>query len=70
MVGLMNRSAQIGALLSSIAYGDLVSWSGSYDAPFVPMAIVLFAGTLLWFKMDASTELRPDLGPLVAEAPA
>ena len=58
MVGLMNTSAAVGGLLSSIAYGYIVERFGSYDAPFVPMAVALFVGTLLWFKVDASQELR------------
>ena len=57
MVGLMNTSAQVGGLLSSIAYGYIVERFGSYDAPFVPMAALLCLGTLLWFKIDASSEL-------------
>jgi hypothetical protein len=31
-----------------------VNRSGSYDAPFVPMAAILFLGALLWLKVDAS----------------
>lgn len=58
MVGLMNTSAAVGGLISSIAYGYIVERFGSYDAPFVPMAVALFVGTLLWFKVDASQELR------------
>jgi MFS transporter, ACS family, glucarate transporter len=58
MVGLMNTSAAVGGLLSSVAYGYIVERFGSYDAPFVPMAVALFVGTLLWFKVDASQELR------------
>ena len=62
MVGLMNTSAQVGGLLSSVAYGYIVDRFDSYDAPFVPMAALLFVGTLLWFKIDASTELRAEPG--------
>ena len=40
-----------------VAYGYIVERLGSYDAPFVPMAAALFVGTLLWLKIDASTEL-------------
>jgi MFS transporter, ACS family, glucarate transporter len=58
MVGLMNTSAAVGGLLSSVAYGYIVERFGSYDAPFVPMAVALFVGTLLWFRVDASQELR------------
>lgn len=59
IVGLMNTSAQVGGLVSSIAYGYLVSRFQSYDAPFVPMAIALFVGALLWLKIDAAKEVRP-----------
>ena len=47
MVGLMNTSAQVGGLLSSVAYGYIVERFGSYDAPFVPMAALLFLGAPL-----------------------
>jgi MFS transporter, ACS family, glucarate transporter len=60
MVGLMNTSAQVGGLISSVAYGYIVDRFGSYNAPFVPMAISLFLGALLWFKVDASTEVSPE----------
>jgi len=57
MVGLMNTSAQVGGLLSSVAYGYVVERFGGYDAPFVPMIVLLFLGALLWFKVDASNQL-------------
>lgn len=57
LVGLMNTAAATGGLVSSIAYGYIVEWSGSYDAPFVPMAVLLAVGASLWLKIDASTSL-------------
>ena len=57
MVGLMNMTAQVGGLLGSIAYGYIVDYFQSYNAPFVPMAALLFVGAMLWFKIDASREL-------------
>ena len=57
IVGLMNTSAQVGGFVSSVAYGYIVNRTGSYDAPFVPMAAALLIGALLWLKVDASTEL-------------
>jgi len=60
MVGLMNTAAQVGGLLSSIAYGYIVRRYDSYDAPFVPMAVMLGLGTLLWFRIDASKEVSPE----------
>ena len=57
MVGLMNMVAQVGGLVGSVAYGYIVERAGSYDAPFVPMIVVLIVGALLWAKVDASREL-------------
>ena len=64
IVGLMNTSASLGGLVSSIVYGYIVSRFQSYDAPFVPMAIFLFAGALLWFRIDAAKEMESDATPL------
>jgi predicted MFS family arabinose efflux permease len=58
MVGLMNASAQVGGLVGAVAYGYIVEHFGSYDAPFVPMAALLFLGALLWLRIDASQELH------------
>jgi MFS transporter, ACS family, glucarate transporter len=69
IVGLMNTSAQVGGLLASVAFGYIVDRFGSYDAPFVPMAALLFIGALLWFRVDASAEVRADT-PAVALAGA
>jgi predicted MFS family arabinose efflux permease len=57
MVGLMNTLAQVGGLVGSVAYGYIVDRAGSYDAPFVPMAALLFIGALLWLKVDASENI-------------
>jgi MFS family permease len=58
IVGVMNTSASLGGFLSSVAYGYIVEYFHSYDAPFVPMAALLLLGTVLWFKIDASKELQ------------
>jgi MFS transporter, ACS family, glucarate transporter len=57
MIGVFNTVCQLGGLVGSIAYGYIVSWSGSYNAPFVPMAALLFLGAYFWRKVDASQEL-------------
>ena len=71
VVGLMNTSAQAGGLLGAVGYGYIVDRFKSYDAPFVPMAGLLFLGALLWLKINASTELIADLplspAPLVLD---
>ena len=60
MVGLMNTSAQVGGLVGSVAYGYIVERFGNYNAPFIPMAALLFVGALLWLRIDASQELHAE----------
>jgi MFS family permease len=57
MVGLMNMAAQVGGLAGSIVYGYIVARTGSYDAPFVPMAALLALGSVLWLCVDGSSQL-------------
>jgi MFS transporter, ACS family, glucarate transporter len=59
VIGLMNTSAQVGGFLASVAYGFIVERFGNYDAPFVPMAALLFVGALLWLRIDPSREISP-----------
>jgi MFS family permease len=57
MVGLMNMIAQVGGLAGSVLYGYIVDRTGSYNAPFIPMTVVLLVGAALWLNVDASREV-------------
>lgn len=57
MVGLMNMTAQVGGLAGSVLFGYIVDRTGSYDAPFIPMTVLLLVGAGLWVNVDASREL-------------
>ena len=57
VVGLMNMMAQVGGLAGSVLYGYIVDRTGSYDAPFIPMTVLLLVGAALWVNVDASLEL-------------
>lgn len=69
VTGLMNMSSQIGSLIGTVGYGYIVDRFHSYDAPFVPMAGVLFLGALIWLKVDASQELSAEPEPAMALRP-
>jgi MFS family permease len=56
----MNTAAQVGSVVSSVLFGYLVNRYGNYNVPFIPMAILLFVGTLLWLKIDPTRELITD----------
>jgi predicted MFS family arabinose efflux permease len=60
MVGLMNTIAQVGGLAGSVLFGYIVDRTGSYDAPFVPMTVLLLLGAALWLNVDASREVGGD----------
>ena len=59
VVGAMNTAAQVGSFVASLAFGYLVQHTGSYDAPFVPMAGFLLIGAWLWVRVDPSEQLVP-----------
>ena len=59
---MMNSSAALGGLVAGLAYGYIVEATGSYDAPFVPMAVLLGVGTLLWLRIDAARVIGSDPG--------
>jgi hypothetical protein len=46
----------------------MVSYFGNYNAPFVPIVALLCLGALLWFQVDPTQELFPEVLP--AERPA
>jgi MFS family permease len=50
--GFMNMCGNLGASASSIVFGYLVGSTGNYNAPFVPMIVLLCVGSILWLKMD------------------
>jgi MFS transporter, ACS family, glucarate transporter len=60
MVGLMNTIAQVGGLAGSVLYGYIVDRTGSYNAPFIPMTVLLLLGAALWVNVDASREVGGD----------
>jgi len=55
--GFMNTAGQIGAAISSTAFGYIVTAYHSYNAPLVPMAILLAAGILLWHRVDVTVKI-------------
>jgi MFS-type transporter involved in bile tolerance (Atg22 family) len=44
-------------VVSHVLYGYIVDRTGRYDAPFIPMTVLLLIGAVLWVNVDASREL-------------
>ena len=62
--GFMNTAANVASALSSVVFGYLVGYTGSYNVPFVPMIALLGLGALLWSQVDPDHELFPETYPL------
>jgi ACS family glucarate transporter-like MFS transporter len=55
--GAMNTAGQLGSLISSVAFGYLVEWTGSYDLALMPLATALIVSGCLFASIDPSKEL-------------
>ena len=56
--GAMNMAGQLGAFSTSVAFGYIVSATGSYDLPLIPMAVMTIVSALLWLKIDPTQSLN------------
>ncbi len=61
--GFMNTAGNAASALSAVVFGYLVGYFGNYNAPFVPMVVLLSVGAVLWLQVDATRELFPDEHP-------
>jgi MFS family permease len=60
ITGFMNTAGQLGGALASVVFGYLVEATGNYNAPLLPMAVLLVAGMLLWIKVNATAVIVND----------
>ncbi len=67
--GFMNTAANAASAVSSVAFGYQVAYFGNYNAPFIPMVLMLCVGTWLWLKVDPAHQLFEEEGPLPGTAP-
>jgi MFS family permease len=65
--GFMNTASNGASALSSVVFGYIVAYSGSYNAPLIPMAAGLVVGAFLWLRIDPAHQLfeEPTADPLV-----
>lgn len=60
VAGVMNTAGQLGGALSALAFGYLVSLTGSYDIPVLVMAAASTLGAAGWIWIDAGKPLVQD----------
>ncbi len=76
VTGSMNMAGQLGSFLSSLAFGYLVTYSGSYDIPLQIFSVFLVISAYLFTRIDPTEQLPvdspalPDLSPAVPSAVA
>jgi hypothetical protein len=56
----MNTFGQIGSFLSSVAFGYLVEWLGSYDLALMPLSAMLILSGIVFATIDPSDQLIAD----------
>jgi ACS family glucarate transporter-like MFS transporter len=55
--GTMNMAGQVGSFSSSVAFGYMVTYFGSYNAPLFPMAALLFLSAFFFSRIDPTEQL-------------
>jgi MFS transporter, ACS family, glucarate transporter len=66
--GFMNTAANLASSVSAVVFGYLVSSTGGYHAPFIPMLALLCVGAGLWFKLDPSRQIFLEMAKTVPAA--
>ena len=61
--GAMNMAGQVGSLISSVAFGYWVEWSGSYDRALMPLAAMLIVSGCVFATIDPAKKMIPDHEP-------
>jgi MFS transporter, ACS family, glucarate transporter len=61
----MNTAAIVAAFISSVAFGYIATYFGSYNTPFLPMVAELCLGALLWLTVDPTRDLFEEEKPLI-----
>jgi sugar phosphate permease len=63
VTGAMNTATYVAAFLSSVVYEYIVKSYG-YDAPFIPMIVLLMISMLLWFRIDPAQDVISEAEPM------
>jgi len=57
--GVMNTAGQVGGLFCTLAFGYIVSGTGSYDIPVRLVAAMIFIAALIFSRIDCRAGLNP-----------
>jgi sugar phosphate permease len=68
--GMMNSVGQVGSVLSPLAFGAILQFTGSWIYPFIVACVVLIGGVLLWLGVNPELSLVDELGLCQSECEA
>ncbi len=60
----MNMAGQAGSFISSVAFGYLVTYFGSYNPPLIIFAVMLAVSAAIFTRIDPTEQLVPEEQPL------
>ena len=60
VTGAMNMAGQIGSFVSSVAFGYMVTYFGSFDPPLIIFSVMLAISALIYTRIDPEEQLVPE----------
>jgi len=66
--GLMNTGSAVAAILSPIAFGYIVDWTGNWQLPFIGSLGLLLVGAAMAFTMHPDRPFEPEASSVIASS--
>ena len=60
VTGAMNMAGQAGSFISSVAFGYMVTYFGSYNPPLIIFAVMLAISAAIFTRIDPTEQLVPE----------
>jgi predicted MFS family arabinose efflux permease len=64
VTGAMNMAGQAGSFISSVAFGYMVTYFGSYNPPLIIFAAMLAIAAAIYTRIDPAEQLIPEPQPV------
>jgi ACS family glucarate transporter-like MFS transporter len=64
VTGAMNMAGQAGSFISSVAFGYMVTYFGSYNQPLILFAAMLAVSAVIYTRIDPTEQLVPETAPV------
>jgi MFS transporter, ACS family, glucarate transporter len=64
VTGAMNMAGQAGSFISSVAFGYMVTYFGSFDTPLLLFSAMLAVSAAIYTRIDPTEQLVPEMEPV------